>query len=159
MVARTPLREEEHLARAEQHLKVGNVLVETRQEWGAVALFYSAYHRVKAAMLRDPIWGQVNALQAVHQDLIPDDRYIERHHGRRRRGEPREWGVNELVAVLYPSATRAYEQLHQASIDVRYSTGLPAGALPALATAITTISELDSDGELEAPINWPPADP
>jgi len=152
-----PLREDQHRARAQRHRFIGDLLAEASDEWGAVPLFYSGYHMIKAAMLRDPIWEQVNALQTINQDLIPDDKYTDRHRGRRRTGGgAREWGVNELVQVLYPKASPSYERLHQGSIDVRYGIGLPFGALPALRDAMDRLEELDSSGELEAPILWPP---
>lgn len=155
MSSQATLREHEHRTRADRHRKIGDLLVQAGDEWGAVPLFYCAFHYVKAAMLRDPIWGDVTALQSIHQDLIPEDRYVERHHGRRRNGAPREWGVNEIVLQLYPQVVKQYEVLHQASIKVRYGTGLPDGALPALTDAIDKICETDAKGGLEAALNWP----
>jgi hypothetical protein len=36
---------------------------------GGNAALLQAYHCVKGALLRDPIWDQVNALQAINQAL------------------------------------------------------------------------------------------
>lgn len=148
------LREDEHRARAQRHRVIGNMLVEAGDEWGAVPLFYSGYHYVKAALLRDPIWENVGVLQRINKDLVPDDRLTDRHKGRRRGGQPREWGINELVQTLYPAASKPYEQLHQASISVRYGAGLPHGALPGISKAIDTLCQMDAAGELEAPVMW-----
>lgn len=150
------LREDQHRTRAQRHRLVGETLVGAGDEWGAVPLFYSAYHVIKGALLRDPIWDQVNALQKINSDLIPDDRFIDRHHGRKRPGGgPREWGINELVLTLYRPAIAHYELLHQSSIRVRYGTGLPRGSLQPLMSAIDTLEDLESNGDLAAPVLWP----
>lgn len=153
------LREDQHRHRAQTHRQVGAVLAEVDHEWAAVPLFYSAYHIVKAALLRDPIWGDLPSLKALHKDLTPDDRFVGRHKGRRSRDAITEWGVTDLVIKLYRTAAPHYERLHQGSIDVRYSLGLPPGALPALMSALGAIEELDSRGELEAPVLWPKGQP
>lgn len=151
--ARRPLREQEHLARADRHRTIGTLLAESGDEWGAVPLFYSAYHRVKAALLRDPIWEDIQSLHVLSVDLIPEDRFTGRHQGRRRPGgQPREWGVNDLVLKLYRPAAGSYERLHQASIDVRYGAGLPGGALPSILEATERIEQLDRAGSLQASI-------
>lgn len=114
-----------HVQRAERHTKVGLALLAVEDEWAAVCLFYSAYHHVKAALLEDPLFEDHEKCQALHADLLPDDRFTSRHKGRRTAGG-REWGLNELVLRLYRPAAGTYERLHQASIDVRYQTGLRA---------------------------------
>ncbi len=116
------------------------------------------YHLIKAALLRDPVWSDLRSLTAINVDLTPEQRFTDRHRGRRRIGsnQPREWGINDLVFVLYRPAARFYERLHQASIDVRYGTGLPAGALPDLDTALKALFEMDSRNEIEAPLLWTP---
>lgn len=150
----TRLREDEHRARAARHRVIGELLHDSGDEWGAVPMFYSAYHLMKAALLRDPIWDQLGPLQRLNRDLIPDDRHTDRHKGRRRGDQPREWGINELVQKLYPPASGPYERLHQASILVRYGAGLPSEAMPSLATSLERICALDAAGELEAPLLW-----
>lgn len=150
------LREDEHRVRAQRHRVVGNALADAGDEWAAVPYFYAAYHIMKGAMLRDPIWEQINALQTIHRDLMTDDRFTDRHKGRKRpTGAPREWGVNELVLLLYRPAVGAYERLHQASNLVRYGVGLTGDAVPALVQAIDLIETLESEGALEAPVLWP----
>lgn len=149
------LRETEHTSRALDHENVGRVLADSGHEWAAVALFYGAYHLVKAALLTDPIFDDVGAMHRCDPDLIERDRFTDRHKGRRRPGGgPREWGINELVQKLYPQIARDYEQLHQASISVRYGKGLPSGALAALIVAFDNISSERDSGGLTAPLIW-----
>ena len=150
MVSSTPLAEQAHLDRAARHIVIGSALADAGDEWAAVPMFYSAYHFVKAALLVDPIWWDIQRLQGTRPDLIPDDRFTKRHHGHRQTGRPREWGINELVLVLYPSIARDYEQLHVASIDVRYHEGLPSGALPDLRAAMDRIRAASESGALTA---------
>jgi hypothetical protein len=145
-------RDRRRAARGASHAQLGRTLADVDHEWAAVPLFYSAYHLVKLAMLRDPIWDRVNALQTLHQGLIPDDRFTERHKGRQRRGEPRQWGVNEIVSVLYKNIARPYERLHLASIDVRYGVGLDMDAMPDLLRDLALIEDLESSGAIVAPI-------
>lgn len=142
-----PLAEQAHLARAARHLHIGTLLAEAGEEWGAVPLFYSVYHHVKAALLVDPIWWDLQRLHTKSLELMPDDRFVTRHKARRVRGAPREWGLNELVLVLYPGVAREYERLHVASNNVRYHAGLVAGALPDLtAAAAHIVAASESDG-------------
>lgn len=113
-----------HLSRAAEHERVADALADAGHEWSAVCYFYAAYHLVKAAMLEDAIFDDPTQCQALHPDLLPDDRYVSRHKGRRRTSEGREWGLNELVLVLYRPAAGKYERLHSVSNDVRYHDGL-----------------------------------
>lgn len=147
-----PLREREHQRRAERHLEVGAALLGASDEWTAVPLFYSAYHFVKAAMLVDPIWQSPGDLHRLHSDLIADDRFTDRHKGRRRPGgAAKEWGINDLVMLLYRPQVRDYEILHQASVTVRYGAGLPADAdLTALSAACERISAAYAAGSIAA---------
>lgn len=118
------LDSEAHRRRAAEHERVGNALADASHEWAAVCYFYAAYHIVKAALLDDPIFDAVDTCQAKHPDLMPEDRYVSRHKGRRNTSAGREWGVNELVLQLYRAAAGDYDKLHQASNDVRYHDGL-----------------------------------
>jgi len=129
-------------------------------EWAVVPWFYSAYHLMKAVLLRDPIWGDLAALHAISVDLTPDDRFCDRHKGRRQRipGVAPEFGINDLVLKLYRPAAGPYDRLHAASNLVRYSTGLSDGALIPLRADLETIMEMDSRGELEAPLLHPKGD-
>ncbi len=142
-----PLAVDGHKARAARHLLIGGALEDAGDEWAAVALFYAAYHLVKAALLSDPIFDDPAKLHAIHFDILGDDRHTSRHHGRKG-GPERSWGINEMVTLLYPAITRSYERLHQASIDVRYSIGLPVGALPDLRAAIDQITQAADAGSL-----------
>lgn len=142
---------EQHQQRADRHLHIGRALFDAGDEWAAVPFFYCAYHHVKAALLDDPVWGDISRMHRLHPDLIPDDRWVSRHHGRKGLpGAPRQWGINDLVLLLYPSIVKQYEQLHQASIDVRYSTGLPPGALEALPAAVEHVRTEVQEGHLVA---------
>ena len=115
-----------HRSRAAEHEGLGRVLAESGHEWAAVALFYAAYHHVKAALLEDVIFDDHAACQSLSGDLLPQDRTTTRHQGRKRTTSGREWGINELVLLLYRPAAGTYEKLHQASVDVRYQAGLKA---------------------------------
>lgn len=139
-----------HTSRSERHAHIGRMLIEAGDEWGAVCCFYAAYHRVKCALLSDPLFDNPKSMHGKHMDLVGDDRYTDRHKGRRNTGRGREWGINELVGLLYPSIRREYEQLHQFSIDVRYGSGLRNGALPAVTPALARIENAAQAGDLVA---------
>jgi hypothetical protein len=113
-----------HLQRAARHQKVGDALADAGDEWAVVCYFYSAYHLVRCALLEDPVFNDPTALQRIHPALTPAHRNTENHHGRQAKGQPREFGVNELVFALYRPITSSYERLHQYSIEVRYKAGL-----------------------------------
>lgn len=147
----TRLREQDHVARAERHRKIGDLLADAGDEWAAVPLFYSGYHYVKAALLCDPIWGDLQSLVAISPELMPQDRYTERHKGRRRPTSSPEWGINDLVLKLYRSSAGGYDRLHQGSISVRYGMGLPEGALPQLRACLDDLQSKFESGELVAP--------
>ena len=83
-----PLAEQAHKARAARHLQIGKLLAGEGEEWGAVPLFYCAYHHVKAALLVDPIWWDLQRLHSKSIELMPDDRFVTRHKARRVRGAP-----------------------------------------------------------------------
>lgn len=148
------LREDQHRARSQRHQLIGNALGDAGDEWAVVPWFYSAYHLVKAALLRDPIWGDLQSLHAISVDLTPDDRFIDRHKGRRGRvpGVAVEFGINDLVLRLYRPAAGSYDRLHTASNLVRYGIGLSDGALESLRGCLDQIMDMDSRGELEAPL-------
>lgn len=150
----SPLREDQHRARAVSHAAVGRTLAEVHHEWAAVPLFYAAYHLVKLSLLRDPVWEHPTGLSRINVDLMPEDRFTARHRGRRRSGQAREWGVNELVQVLYKPVVLPYERLHQASILVRYGMGIEVAALPSLVADLGAIEELETNGDLQAPVLW-----
>lgn len=121
-----------HLERADNHERVGRLLLDANHEWGAVCLFYAAYHQVKAALLEDPIFDSLDASQNKRAHLQPDDRFTSRHQGRRGGRSAVEWGMKDLVLLLYRSAAGSYARLHMASIDVRYYNGTRASAAEVL---------------------------
>lgn len=134
--------------RAARHLKVGSALVAAGDEWGAVPLFYCAYHLTRAAMISDPIFGDLPRLKAKNSDLTPDERHTSRHHGRRG-SAVKQWGLNELVALLYPRFSTDYEVMHSASNDVRYGKGF-SGDLLRLERCAIAFRDSYFDGDLVA---------
>ncbi len=113
-----------HLVRAARHRKVGDALYDAEDEWAAVCYFYSAYHIVQHALLTDPVFDDPTLVASIHPSLSPDHRHTHAHHGRQRKGQVREWGVNEIVGKLYRGIAGGYNRLHQASVHVRYESGI-----------------------------------
>ena len=97
-------------------------------EWFAVCYFYAAYHVIRAALLEDPVFNSLKRLGQVstkhRMNLTMADRDTQRHTGRKTPGAARSVGINDLVRILYPESNVAYHQLHGASVDVRYKSGL-----------------------------------
>lgn len=122
--AAAPLSSHDHAVASERHARSASALCPVSGEWATVAYFYAAYHLVKQAILEDPIWQCPGELAARHPDLRPGSRKVTRHSGQRagRRGQL-NWGINDLVEVLYPSIHHAYTGMHEASIHVRYKRG------------------------------------
>lgn len=112
----------EHTPRAQEHAHQAAALLAIGSEWAAVAYFYGAYHRARAALRSDPIFNDLTKLKTVNANLLPYDRDATAHHGRRKPSV--SFGVNDLVQLLYPAAWPDYTLLHQASIQVRYQTRL-----------------------------------
>lgn len=134
--------------RAQKHADVGDALAEAaRNEWAAVCWFYSAYHLTRAALLSDPVFEDTPRLQNIYHLLVPEDRHVTRHRGRR--GPHPEMGINDLVEKLYPALSGSYERLHQASIDVRYEDGLRP-ELSVLRSLLTTITDAYDNGQMRA---------
>lgn len=134
MTASGALTEEQHKNRAERHASVGDALAAAGEDdWAAVCYFYAAYHLVRAALVGDPVFDNPNDLARIDVELTPEDRYTQRHKGRKKTSNGREWGVNELVLLLYRPYAGIYDRLHQASIDVRYGRGFKTTAADARA--------------------------
>lgn len=115
--------------------------------------FYSAYHLVKAALLADPIFDDPSRLALVRGVPAMADRHVDRHHGHFQYDQGQRtkiWGVNDLVAELYRPIFPLYSQLHEASCDIRYGTGLRV-PLQKLADARDTIATEYGQGRLVAP--------
>lgn len=112
--------------RALAHAAVGDALIAAAQnEWAAVCYFYAAYQIAIAAISDDPVFDDPDRLRRVKVGLIPDDRHTTRHRGRKNGRDGREWGVNELMLVLYTQpVAAAYDKLHKASVSVRYEPPL-----------------------------------
>lgn len=93
-------------------------------EWAAVALFYAAYHSMRAVFADDPIFDDPHRLSQASAHLTMEDRYVSHHQGRA--GSNVRFGVSDIVARLYRPVAGKYDRLHQCSIDVRYGPGLRA---------------------------------
>lgn len=145
-------RTDDCTARARRHATVGDALADAGDEWAVVCWFYSAYHYVRAALIADPIFDDLSRLQSVYQPLVPDDRYVSKHKGRR--GGAPELGINEVVLKLYPAIAGPYDKLHQASTDVRYEHGLR-GDLSQLRPLLSTIEGDYAAGKLIAVYSRP----
>lgn len=146
-----------HLERADSHERVGRTLLDANHEWGAVCLFYAAYHRVKAALLEDPIFDSLDACQAKSAHLQPEDRSTSRHQGRRGGRTVIEWGMKDLVLLLYRGAAGSYDKLHMASIDVRYYSGTTATAADLL-EVFEAFEEQRQEGALTSGVSGTPHD-
>lgn len=142
------LTADDHRSRSDRHAKMGEALLSAGDEWSAVMYFYAAYHKLKAALLEDPLFDHFDSCQAAHSDLLPEDRFTSRHSGRR--GQNKEWGLNELVRVLYRPASGPYHRLHTMSIDVRYNHGLVA-SLPVVESTWESFDEMCRAGVLQYP--------
>jgi hypothetical protein len=143
----------DHEARALEHDRVAELLFRADEDWAAVAYFYAGLHRVRAALLADPIFSDATALRAKHHMLTHRDRHCTKHtgHFRERNGvRIKVWGLNELVSVLYPQAAVPYEALYRASIDVRYERGLARTSLAALRGDAEQIRDAYTSGGLVA---------
>lgn len=113
----------EHIERAAYHRDAGEALrVAAGHQWAAVCYFYSAYHLARAALITDPLFGDLGVLKGLDDRLIPDDRFATKHQ--MRRGSERAFGVNDLMGILYPQIRSAYLELHGASTGVRYGKGI-----------------------------------
>lgn len=114
-------------ARSDVHYQAGLSIASLDEpighEWAAVSFFYSAYHRVRAAILDDPIFRDAQRLSRVNVKLTMDDRFATHHQGRRSGGEHR-LGITEIVPLVYPAISSDYRALASASIDVRYGSQL-----------------------------------
>lgn len=110
------------VARARRDEEVARELALDGLDWAAVVAFYAAYHRVRAAFAADPLFTDERRCIEKHPLLRPRHRDSSKHGGRT---QPyREWGVNELVELLYPHIGAEYLELHMASVQVRYGREL-----------------------------------
>ncbi len=137
----------QRLERADRHEVIANVLADAGDEWACVPYFYAAYHRVVHALSEDPVFEDPTRLSRINAHLSIADRHVTRHHGRRKLGE---WGVNDLVTLLYRPVAVDYERLHAASIEVRYGGGF-AGDLSDVRAALGHIRAEHEAGRLHAP--------
>ncbi|WP_432571194.1 hypothetical protein [Kineococcus sp. SYSU DK005] len=146
-----------HARRAEEHAKVGRLMVQVGAEWGAVCLFYSAYHLVKRALILDPVFDNPVALAQV--DLPEAARHPESHRGHTRSGGGRVWGVSDLVLKLYAPLEQPYKRLTVASHHVRYGRGFRGGAvgLQRLEQDLATIEQASAAGIMCGPMPMPTA--
>ncbi|WP_369044703.1 hypothetical protein [Sinomonas sp. P10A9] len=136
--------------RAEVHGGLGDTLFEVRHEWAAVALFYAAYHLVKASFVSDPIFDDRMRLQAIDHRLRPEDRFVTKHSYGGIGPRATRLGVDEIVTFLYPAINHDYTYLHVASCDVRYRGGLRAISLDSLHASHEAVKSAFQSGELLA---------
>ena len=143
------------LARSKTMLASAQILETAGDEWYAVCYFYAAYHTVRAAILDDPLFRSLPQLAKVKDThrlgMTMDDRYMQRHQGRIANGT-RSVGINDVVRALYPSVAVEYFQLHGASIDVRYKSGLSPADSIAVKSSFEHVDAQYLAGELAAPI-------
>ena len=137
-------------ARAESFQETAVRLESLEDEWAAVCYFYAAYHLVKAAFIRDPVFDSLKALASIDGRLTMEDRFIERHQGRMS-GRTRTLGVNDLVTMLYPKVSVAYRRMHMASINVRYGEGLRTIKLDSVLSDFATVRRAHESGALVSP--------
>lgn len=119
-------------------------------QWYAVSYFYAAYHAVRASLLEDPIFSDIERLHSYRSNWLAEDRYNGHHQARRTVNGENPPGVSDMVRVLYPQIAVEYAQLHSASIAVRYGLGLAAYDADALAAAYEKIAKAAIAGELVA---------
>lgn len=125
----------------------GDQLLGDNNEWFAVCYFYSAYHLIKAALIRDPIFDSPTELSRIDVNLTPEHRWSTKHQGRVQRGS-RDPGINDIVVKLYNGVSVEYRRLHSASVNVRYSDGLGVITPATVAQDFSTIWESHSRGEI-----------
>ncbi|GIJ30828.1 hypothetical protein Vqi01_59900 [Micromonospora qiuiae] len=126
-MTRPVLQAADHTARAAIHHQTAESLLARTEEWAAVCYFYASLHRVRAALLADPIFGDPPRLATKNPALHPSDAHCTKHMGYTRMQNGRRkrvWGLNELVFLLYPAVAASYELLYNSSLEVRYQQGL-----------------------------------
>lgn len=137
------------LKRALASAETAKLLKNQGDEWFAVCFFYSAYHVVRAAMLDDPVFEDMQLLAEKSPHLTIEDRYSTRHHGYMGSGG-RVLGVNDIVTMLYPNVAVEYRRLHMASVDVRYGQGLGVISHESVVDDYETVINAYKDLELHA---------
>lgn len=127
-MTRPVLQVADHAARAVAHHQTADSLLARGEEWAAVCYFYASLHRIRAALLDDPIFRDPSQLAAKHAALRPADAHCTKHMGYTRRlsngGSRKIWGLNELASLFYPVIAPGYELLYNSSLEVRYQHGL-----------------------------------
>lgn len=122
------MQDHEHLSRQDYHRSFAATLAgasPVAHPWACVIGFYAAFHSARWALQCDRRFDDEDVLRTIHPDLRSEDRRTAKHKARRGPGANADFGVNDLVLMLYPKASRPYELLHQASIEVRYNQGRP----------------------------------
>lgn len=135
------------LARAVRHDTAASVLYGLGDEWAVVAYFYGSYHRVRAAILQDPVFDSLINLPKVDPKLNKEHQGTSRHEGRMT-SAGRDIGVNDLVRLLYRPIYGHYLVLHDASVQVRYGHGISLQRLQDAHAAWEEISQASSVGAL-----------
>lgn len=119
------MQDHDHLSRQDYHRRLAGTLASApvAHPWACVVGFYAAFHSARWALQCDRRFDDEDTLEAIHPHLRPNDRRPAKHKARRGPGPMADFGVNDLVLLLYPKASKSYELLHQASIEVRYNQG------------------------------------
>ena len=108
---------------SEKHWETTQKLITLGDDWSVVTGFYSCYHLLRAAMLKDPLFDDLPRLSVVHHSLRTEDRR-ETKHSKGGLNKP-ELGMKEICTLVYPHASGKYYLAHDASNGVRYDGGLP----------------------------------
>ena len=135
------------LSRAACHDAAAQLLDEWGEEWAAVAYFYASYHRVRAAILVDPVFDSLVDLTNVDARISGQNREFRRHAGPIVGGR-RDIGVNDLVRTLYRPIYAEYLVLHDASVKVRYGRGISGDRLAGVRACWSTVKHEYDAGAL-----------
>lgn len=93
-------------------------------DWEVVARFYSALHYLQEALLLDPVWPDAARLAGIDGRLKAKHKYVSNHQGHDRADGTREFGLQELTALLYPAVAVEFGALYASSVTVRYGRGI-----------------------------------
>ena len=115
------------LSRAACHDAAAQLLDEWGEEWAAVAYFYASYHRVRAAILVDPVFDSLVDLPKVDPRISVQHRETSRHEGIR---VPSQSVLSRPVDQLSPEAKNAPEVEKDKSSKRRRSSAVAAAAEP-----------------------------
>ena len=113
-------RQRAHQNKAQKFIREAQELVASHPDMSIVCSFYALYHALSYSIRNADIWdGDISFLRKRRPDIRPEDRDTTHHSSSIRHG--RGPGVRDLVRLFFPNTiVEVYEELHDASIDVRY---------------------------------------